>query len=165
VTTFRYLIIGGGMTADAAARAVANPTRTAASASFPPIPIRLITVRPCRKDSGRATIRKRLSGAAPRRSVPSCASVGARPPSTRSRKTVTDDRGNVLSYDKLLLATGGTPRRLPLQRDRSSITAPSTITGGCVRSPTKSCASRCSAADSSDPRSRRRCESWAAMSR
>src|SRR2546426_12216784 len=31
------------------------------------------------------------------------------------QKTVTDDRGNILSYEKLLLATGGTPRRLPMQ--------------------------------------------------
>jgi len=31
------------------------------------------------------------------------------------QKTVTDDRGTVISYEKLLLATGGTPRRLPLQ--------------------------------------------------
>jgi NADPH-dependent 2,4-dienoyl-CoA reductase/sulfur reductase-like enzyme len=32
-----------------------------------------------------------------------------------TQKTVTDDRGNVFSYEKLLLATGGTPRRLPMQ--------------------------------------------------
>src|SRR3989454_4952549 len=31
------------------------------------------------------------------------------------QKTVTDDRGNILSYEKLLLATGGTPRHLPMQ--------------------------------------------------
>jgi len=31
------------------------------------------------------------------------------------QKTVTDDRGDVVSYDELLLATGGTPRRLPMQ--------------------------------------------------
>lgn len=34
------------------------------------------------------------------------------------KKTVTDDRGNVVSYDKLLLATGGTPRRLPMQSEQ-----------------------------------------------
>src|SRR5206468_10207863 len=33
---------------------------------------------------------------------------------TRQR-TVTDDRGNSFTYQKLLLATGGTPRRLPMQ--------------------------------------------------
>src|SRR2546427_5889124 len=31
------------------------------------------------------------------------------------QKTVTDDHGDVFTYDKLLLATGGTPRRLPGQ--------------------------------------------------
>ena len=34
------------------------------------------------------------------------------------QRTVTDDRGNVASYEKLLLATGGTPRRLPLQTEQ-----------------------------------------------
>src|SRR5205823_8268166 len=30
-----------------------------------------------------------------------------------ANKTVTDDRGEIFGYDKLLLATGGSPRRLP----------------------------------------------------
>src|SRR5207244_4982647 len=30
------------------------------------------------------------------------------------RKVVTDERGDTVTYGKLLLATGGTPRRLPL---------------------------------------------------
>ena len=30
-----------------------------------------------------------------------------------SKKSVTDDQGTVYTFDKLLLATGGTPRRLP----------------------------------------------------
>jgi 3-phenylpropionate/trans-cinnamate dioxygenase ferredoxin reductase subunit len=34
------------------------------------------------------------------------------------RKRVTDDQGAVYTYDKLLLATGGTPRRLPFGGDR-----------------------------------------------
>ncbi len=33
------------------------------------------------------------------------------------RKQVTDDQGTVCAYDKLLLATGGTPRRLPFGGD------------------------------------------------
>src|SRR5256885_6955926 len=41
---------------------------------------------------------------------------GRRVPAINAKqKTVTDDRGNVVSYEKLLLATGGTPRRLPMQ--------------------------------------------------
>jgi NADPH-dependent 2,4-dienoyl-CoA reductase/sulfur reductase-like enzyme len=32
-----------------------------------------------------------------------------------SKKTLIDDRGTVDTYEKLLLATGGTPRRLPMQ--------------------------------------------------
>ena len=32
-------------------------------------------------------------------------------------KQVTDDRGEVYKYEKLLLATGGTPRRLPFGGD------------------------------------------------
>jgi len=34
-----------------------------------------------------------------------------------ANKTVTDDAGNVYAYDKLLLATGGAPRRLPFADD------------------------------------------------
>jgi NADPH-dependent 2,4-dienoyl-CoA reductase/sulfur reductase-like enzyme len=34
------------------------------------------------------------------------------------RKQVTDDKGATHEYEKLLLATGGTPRRLPMQSDR-----------------------------------------------
>ena len=34
-----------------------------------------------------------------------------------SRKQVTDDQGTIYAYDKLLLATGGTPRRLPFGGD------------------------------------------------
>src|SRR2546427_9464465 len=33
-------------------------------------------------------------------------------------KTVTDDRGMIHGYKKLLLATGGTPRRLPLKSEQ-----------------------------------------------
>ena len=35
-----------------------------------------------------------------------------------TRKQVSDDQGAVYTYDKLLLATGGTPRRLPFGGDR-----------------------------------------------
>jgi NADPH-dependent 2,4-dienoyl-CoA reductase/sulfur reductase-like enzyme len=34
-----------------------------------------------------------------------------------ANKRVTDDQGTVYTYDKLLLATGGTPRRLPFGGD------------------------------------------------
>lgn len=34
------------------------------------------------------------------------------------RKQVTDDKGATHEYEKLLLATGGTPRKLPMQSDR-----------------------------------------------
>src|SRR5437667_6547366 len=33
-------------------------------------------------------------------------------------KTVTDDKGEAISYRKVLLATGGTPRRLPIDTDK-----------------------------------------------
>src|SRR5256885_12964591 len=35
-------------------------------------------------------------------------------------RSVTDDRGTVYRYQKLLLATGGAPRRLPLKTDQRS---------------------------------------------
>src|SRR5258708_10107755 len=37
-----------------------------------------------------------------------------------SRKSVTDDQQNIHTFDKLLMATGGTPRRLPFGGDQVS---------------------------------------------
>jgi 3-phenylpropionate/trans-cinnamate dioxygenase ferredoxin reductase subunit len=117
VTSYRYLIIGGGMTADAAARAIRETDSTGSIGIIsseqhppyarPPLSKALWKGEPedaIWKHTENAGVDLRLS----RR-------VTAIDP---QKKTVTDDRHNTVTYDKLLLATGGTPRRLPLQTDQ-----------------------------------------------
>jgi NADPH-dependent 2,4-dienoyl-CoA reductase/sulfur reductase-like enzyme len=115
VTTFRYLIIGGGMTADAAARAIRE--------SDPSGSIGLISDDP-HPPYNRPPLSKGLwKGDDPAQTVwrgtdtiGADLRLGRRATALNTKqKTVTDDRGTVVSYDKLLLATGGTPRRLPIQ--------------------------------------------------
>jgi len=115
VTPFRYLIIGGGMTADAAARAIreSDPSGSLGIISADPHP-----------PYNRPPLSKGLwKGDDPEKTVwrgtdriGAELRLGRRATAINTqRKTVTDDRGNILSYEKLLLATGGTPRRLPMQ--------------------------------------------------
>jgi 3-phenylpropionate/trans-cinnamate dioxygenase ferredoxin reductase component len=113
MTHYPYLIVGGGMTGDAAARAIraADPARAVGLISAEPHPP--YARPPLSKglwkgdpESGiwRGTETAGIALVLGRR-------VTAIDP---TRKTVTDDRGDSVTYDKLLLATGGTPRRLPL---------------------------------------------------
>src|SRR6266550_2717006 len=115
MTSYNYLIIGGGMTADAAARAIreADPAGTIGVISSDPHP-----------PYNRPPLSKGLwKGDDPAKTVWRGTDtigvdlrLGRRVTAVNTKqKTVTDDRGNVISYEKLLLATGGTPRRLPLQ--------------------------------------------------
>ena len=117
MTNFRYLIIGGGMTGDAAARAIREidakgnigiiSSEQHPPYARPPLSKALWKGEPedaIWKHTETAGVELRLS----RR-------VTAIDP---QKKTVTDDRHDTVSYDKLLLATGGTPRRLPLQSDQ-----------------------------------------------
>lgn len=117
MTDFRYLIIGGGMTADAAARAIraADATGSIGMISADPHP-----------PYARPPLSKSLWKGEPENSVWKGTEklgvdlrLGRRATAIDPKqKTVTDDRGTVVSYDKLLLATGGTPRRLPLQTEQ-----------------------------------------------
>jgi NADPH-dependent 2,4-dienoyl-CoA reductase/sulfur reductase-like enzyme len=114
MTDYRYVIVGGGMTGDAAAKAIraADATGSIAiisSESQPPY-ARPPLSKALWKGESEDSIWKHTETAGVdlilnRR-------VTAIDP---QRKSVTDDRGTVVAYDKLLLATGGTPRRLPLQ--------------------------------------------------
>jgi len=115
MTSYRYLIIGGGMTADAAARAIRESDANGS--------IGIISADP-HPPYNRPPLSKGLwKGDDPEKvvwrgtdKVGAELRLGRRATAVNTKqKTVTDDRGNVLSYDKLLLATGGTPRRLPLQ--------------------------------------------------
>jgi 3-phenylpropionate/trans-cinnamate dioxygenase ferredoxin reductase subunit len=117
MTDFRYLIIGGGMTADAAARGIreADPKGSIGIIASEPHP-----------PYARPPLSKALWKGEPEDAIwkhTETAGVelhlGRRVTAIHpQQKTVTDDRGNQVSYDKLLLATGGTPRRLALPTEQ-----------------------------------------------
>ena len=113
MTTFRYVIVGGGMTADAAARAIRDADSTGSigiisAESHPPYARPPLTKALWKGDPEEGIWKGTETIGADLRLGRRATAINAQ------KKTVTDDRGNVVSYDKLLLATGGTPRRLPL---------------------------------------------------
>jgi NADPH-dependent 2,4-dienoyl-CoA reductase/sulfur reductase-like enzyme len=113
---YRYLIIGGGMTADAAARGIRELDGTGS-----------IGIISAEVDSpyARPPLTKALWKGDPVESVwRNTADVrvfielGRRASQLDlERRTVTDDQGAEYTYGSLLLATGGTPRRLPFGGD------------------------------------------------
>jgi len=118
MTNYKYLIIGGGMTADAAARAIRESDANGS--------IGIISDDP-HPPYNRPPLTKGLwKGDDPAKTVWRGTDklhvdlrLGRRATAIETRqKTVTDDHGDVFTYDKLLLATGGTPRRLPGQTGR-----------------------------------------------
>ena len=117
MTSYKYLIVGGGMTADAAAKAIREAdakgtiglisSDSHAPYARPPLSKALW------KGESEDTIWKHTETA----NV--TMQLGRRVTAVNpAKKTVTDDRGNTVSYEKLLLATGGTPRRLPLPSEQ-----------------------------------------------
>ena len=113
VPRYSYLIIGGGMTADAAVAGI----READAAGT----IGLISAEP-HPPYNRPPLSKGLwKGEAEESIWRTAAKAGAELHLGRraialdpARHAVTDDQGVVYSFDKLLLATGGRARRLPL---------------------------------------------------
>jgi NADPH-dependent 2,4-dienoyl-CoA reductase/sulfur reductase-like enzyme len=114
---FSYLIIGGGMTADAAVQGIREID--------PDTPIGLIGEEP-HPPYNRPPLSKKLWKGHPLHIIWREADnwgvelfLGRKALTIEAReKRVVDDRGETYSYDKLLLATGGTPRRLPFGNDR-----------------------------------------------
>jgi len=112
VADYRYLIVGGGMTADAACRGIrdhdaAGTIGLFAAEAHPPY-ARPPLSKGLWAGKDEASIWRGTEGLgvvvhSGRRIV--SLNLGAR--------TVTDDRGDAHRYERLLLATGGTPRRLP----------------------------------------------------
>ena len=109
---YPYLIIGGGMTADAAARAIraADPTGAVgliSAEAHPPYARPPLSKGLWKGDPESGIWRGTDSLGVDLR-------LGRRVTAIDTKtRTVTDERGDAVSYDKLLLATGGTPRRLP----------------------------------------------------
>src|SRR5437870_4007319 len=112
-----YLIVGGGMTADAAAQALheADPVGSIGLISAEPHP-----------PYDRPPLSKALWKGEPEEKIwrktaatGAALHLGRRITALDPRaRSVTDDRGTVYRYQKLLLATGGVPRRLPLKTDQ-----------------------------------------------
>lgn len=114
---YHYLIVGGGLAADAAVRAIreldtTNTVGIISSEGDPPY--------------SRPNLSKGLWGGKPLEKIwcnTQLLDVDLLLNKTiislnREDKTVTDTMGVLYSYDKLLLATGGVARRLPFEEDR-----------------------------------------------
>ena len=114
---YTYLIVGGGMTADAAAQAVheADPVGSIGLVSAEPHP-----------PYDRPPLSKALWKGEPEEKIwRKTAATGAALHLGRrisaidpQGRSATDDRGTKYRFTKLLLATGGAPRRLPLKTDQ-----------------------------------------------
>ncbi len=113
---YKYLIIGGGMTADAAAKGIRDVDKDGS--------IGIIGAE-TDKPYNRPPLTKKLWTGKPLDSVwRGTEETGAKLHLGRmvekldpDQKQVTDDQGTTYTYEKLLLATGGTPRRLPFGGD------------------------------------------------
>jgi NADPH-dependent 2,4-dienoyl-CoA reductase/sulfur reductase-like enzyme len=113
---YTYLIVGGGMTADAAAQAIheADPKGTiglVGAEAHPPYDRPPLSKALWKGEPEDKIWRKTaLTGAA--------LHLGRRVTAIDPRgRVATDDRGTTYRFEKLLLATGGAPRRLPLTSD------------------------------------------------
>lgn len=109
---YRYLIIGGGMTADAAARGIRELDSSGSIGVIGEEPDPPYARPPLSKALWKGdavdTVWKHTD------ETGATLHLGRRVTQLDvTRKVVTDDRGATYSFDAVLLATGGTPRRLP----------------------------------------------------
>lgn len=117
MTNYEYLIIGGGMTAAAAVDGIREvdalggiaiiSAETDAPYNRPPLSKGLWKSDPLE------SIWRKMTGKLPELHL-GCVIDEILP----GKKQVTDNKGNTFSYGTLLLATGGTPRRLPFDDDQ-----------------------------------------------
>jgi 3-phenylpropionate/trans-cinnamate dioxygenase ferredoxin reductase subunit len=109
---YKYIIVGGGMTGDSAVRGIRKSDAEGSIAMFsqepdPPYNRPLLTkglwkgkpVESAWRHTEQFNLKINLG----------CKITSIDP----AQKTVQDEQGRVYSYDRLLLATGGSPRQLP----------------------------------------------------
>ncbi len=113
---YRYLIIGGGMAAAAAVAGIREVDRAGTigligAETHPPYD-RPPLSKGLWKDKPQSSIWRSLEKTA--LTLHLGRTVRTLNP---EKKSVVDDQGGIYAYDKLLLATGGTPRRLPFGED------------------------------------------------
>jgi 3-phenylpropionate/trans-cinnamate dioxygenase ferredoxin reductase component len=114
---YQYLIIGGGMTAAAAADGIREVDATGAigiiSAEKNPPYNRPPLSKGLWKGDPLSSVWRKMTG------KPAELHLGCRINEILpAKKQVIDHGGNIFSYGKLLLATGGTPRRLPFDDEQ-----------------------------------------------
>jgi NADPH-dependent 2,4-dienoyl-CoA reductase/sulfur reductase-like enzyme len=117
MTNYTYLIIGGGMTADAAVQGIREvdgegSIGVISAEGHPPYDRPPLTKSLWKGKPLESIWRHTETMGVALHVARTVVQIDAR------TKRVTDDRGTVYSYGKLLLATGGTPRRLPFDSDR-----------------------------------------------
>jgi NADPH-dependent 2,4-dienoyl-CoA reductase/sulfur reductase-like enzyme len=113
---YTYVIVGGGMTADASAHAVreVDPTGSIGLIGAEPYPPynRPPLSKALWKGESEQTIWRDTAATGAE------LHLGRRVTAIDPRgRTATDDQGTLYRFSKLLLATGGTPRRLPTETD------------------------------------------------
>src|SRR3954464_6489812 len=114
---FKYLIVGGGMTADAAVQGIREIDSSGSigliSMEADPPYDRPPLTKGLWKDKSPDSIWR--SAAKQHAQLHLGRTVKAL---DTARKQITDDQGTVYSFEKLLLATGGEPRLLPFSSDK-----------------------------------------------
>lgn len=113
---YKYLIVGGGIAADAAAKGIRelDPEGTIGVVSIEPDPP--YDRPPLTKGMWKGKPKEKIM----RRTADKGVTLHLNTRVTKldaARKTATDRDGNEFTYDKLLIATGGRPRRLPFGGD------------------------------------------------
>ena len=109
---YRYVIVGGGMTADAACRGIRDHDADGSIGMFAAEPHDPYARPPLSKALWSGKEEASIFRGTPELGVE--VHTGRRITSVDfEARTVSDDTGESHSYEKLLLATGGTPRRLP----------------------------------------------------
>jgi len=116
VGAFRYLIVGGGMTADAACRGIRDHDPDGSIGLVGEEPVAPYARPPLSKALWKGTEESSVWRGTEELGVELL--VGRRVTSLDlDGRTATDDTGESHSYEELLLATGGTPRRVPAWDD------------------------------------------------
>jgi len=109
---YTYLLIGGGMTADAATQGIHEVDPTGTIGLIGSEPVAPYNRPPLSKGLWKGDTLESIRRATAERGVAMHLGRTARTLDPAGKR-VTDDTGVVYTYDNLLLATGGTPRRLP----------------------------------------------------
>jgi 3-phenylpropionate/trans-cinnamate dioxygenase ferredoxin reductase component len=117
MTRYKYVIVGGSMTADAAIAGIrrvdpSGPIGLIGSERHPPYNRPPLSKALWKGNSIDTIWRRTKHDGVESHLGRTVKALNAQ------EKFVTDDQGVAYAYDRLLLATGGTPRRLPLETDR-----------------------------------------------